>query len=125
MRKLCDLQRTNNIDEVLEQYVDGMTLPELVIETAPTVTPTENYEVELESPNEMQPQSQLESQTQDDSDTRHLSVDALSTAPTLGYSTGYTPVSGRMSLTPIMFVAEQIPMSKSKAAKGASQARAA
>ena len=122
---MYDLQRTNNIDEVLEQYVDGMTLPELVVETAPTVTPAENYEVELESLNEMQPQSQLESQTQDDSDTRHLSVDVLSTAPTLGYSTGYTPVSGRMSLTPIMFVAEQIPMSKSKATKGASQARAA
>lgn len=83
---MYDLQRTNNIDEVLEHYVDGMTLPELVIETAPTVTPTENYEVQLESPNEMQPQSQLESQTQDDSDTRHLSVDALSTAPALGYS---------------------------------------
>ena len=117
-RKLRDPQRTrNNTDEVLEQHVDRMTLPELVIETAPTVTPTENYGVESESLNGTQPQSQLEPQTQDDSDTRHLSVDTLSTTPTLGSSTGYTPVSSRMSLTPIMLVAEQIPMFKSKVAK--------
>jgi hypothetical protein len=117
-RKLRDPQRTrNNIDGVLEQHVDGMTLPELAIETAPTVTPTENCEVELESPNETQPQSQLESQTQDGSDTRHPSVDTLSTAPTIGYSAGYAPVSGRICLTPIMLVAEQIPTSKPKVAK--------
>jgi len=117
-RKLRDPQRTrNNMDEVLEQHVDGMTLPGLAIETAHTVAPTENCEVELEPLNETQPQSQLESQTQDDSDTRHLSVDTLSTIPTLGYSTRHTPVSGRISLTPIMLVAEQIPMSKPKVAK--------
>ena len=116
-RKLRDPQRTrNNIDEVLE-HVDRMTLPELAIETAPTVTPTKNCEVELESLNETQPQSQLESQTQDGSDTRHPSVDTLSTTPTIGYSTGYAPMSGRICLTPIMLVAEQIPMFKPKVAK--------
>jgi len=116
-RKLRDPRTRNNIGEVLEQHVNRTTPPELTIKTASTVTPTENCEVGLESLNETQPQSQLESQTQDNSDTRHLSVDTFSTIPTLGYSTGYTPVSGRISLTPIMLVAEQIPMSKPKVAK--------
>ncbi|OCL05942.1 hypothetical protein AOQ84DRAFT_390548, partial [Glonium stellatum] len=117
-RKLRDLQRTrNNIDEVLEQHADGVMLSELVVETAPTATSTEKYEVELESLKETQPRLQRENRLQDDSDTRHPSVDTLLTASTPGYSTGYTPASSNMSLTPIMLVAEQIPTSKPKAAK--------
>ncbi|KAF2810292.1 uncharacterized protein BDZ99DRAFT_476470 [Mytilinidion resinicola] len=128
-RKLRDMQRIkSNIDEVVGRGVESPTSPESmstqqmspVQERHSEPSPSKIVEEPERPVSELSTvRSSLDSRVLGDGHSRHISIDTVSTAPTPGFTTGYTPTSSRMSLTltPIMLVAEQIPVTKSKPTK--------
>jgi hypothetical protein len=136
-RKLRDMQRAKgSIDEVIGRTVETPTSPASqnsekayekspASEKQPEVSPTKIVEEPerpqsdlstIRSSERSTVRSSVDSVPLDNDHSRHVSIDTVSTAPTPSFTTGYTPPLSRMSLalTPIMLVAEQIPVTKSK-----------
>ncbi|OCK78646.1 hypothetical protein K432DRAFT_383713 [Lepidopterella palustris CBS 459.81] len=117
-RKLRDLQRTrNNIDEVIERHIEAENPVEKAMSSGHLLLIASKGQSQAKAETEEKTASLEKIDPYDGSHDQYLLTDTSSSTITPGYSIGYTPVSSRISLTPIMLVAEQIPMPKPKQAK--------